>query len=291
MKDKLTGVIALDVGGSSIKSGIVKSDVSLHFTHNTPINSQASKKDVLQAFSKIIQIHLSQMDQNQLIGIVFAFPGPFDYKNGVSFIERQSKYDHLYQVNIRDELKKLLKFKKDILFCNDAEAAIVGEANYGAGKDFDRVFGITLGTGLGAGFVVNGISINEGVGVPPNAELFSLTFNGIRADDMFSTRGLIRRFQNIGLSYTNVGDVAKDIKRGNTAPIQVFNQFGEDLGRFLRPIADDFSAEALVVLGGIAGSLTYFRNQLENHIKIPVLNGKIKGSALLGAARWFFKDH
>jgi len=291
LKNHLTIVISLDVGGSSVKSGTVKSDGSVNSIHHTPIDSQAPKEDVLHVFVNIIKMHLDKVDRDKLIGIAFGFPGPFDYKNGICFIQGQSKYDHLYKVNIRDELITLLKFKKDILFCNDAEAAIVGEANYGAAKDFDRVFGITLGTGLGVGFVVNGISMHEGMGIPPNAELFPLIFNGSRADDIFSTRGLIGHFQKIGLSYTNVAEAIEDMKRGNTAPIQVFNRFGEDLGRFLRPIADDFSAEVLVVLGGIAGALTYFRDQLENQLNLPVFNGKIQGSALLGAANIFFSNH
>ena len=67
---------------------------------------------------------------------------------------------------------------KSILFRNDAEAAINGEANYGAGQDFDSVIGITLGTVLGTAFIVNGVSVHAGQGIPPNAELFPLKFNG-----------------------------------------------------------------------------------------------------------------
>ncbi|MEE8553169.1 MAG: ROK family protein, partial [Desulfobacterales bacterium] len=151
MINNLTSVIALDVGGSSVKSGLVESSGSVYFVYNTPINSQGSKEDVLQVFVKIIQIYLRKVDPNKLLGIGFGFPGPFDYENGLCLIQGQSKYDKLYKVNIREELKRLLDFHKPILFCNDAKAAIIGEANYGAGQDFDRVIGITLGTGLGAG--------------------------------------------------------------------------------------------------------------------------------------------
>ncbi|UCD89540.1 MAG: ROK family protein [Desulfobacterales bacterium] len=291
MNNDLISVVAIDVGGSSVKSGAVTFDGSVTSLLHTPIDSQASKDDVLHQFVNIIKKHLDKINQDALIGIAFGFPGPFDYMNGVSYIQGQSKYDDLYQVNIRDELKKRLKFKNDIRFCNDAEAAIVGEANFGAGKGFNRVFGITLGTGLGAGFVVNGISIHKGTGIPPNAELFPLTFKGIRADDLFSTRGLLVRFQNLGHSYSAVAEATTDIKHGNTVPIQVFNQFGEDLGRFLRPIAEDFSAEILIVLGGIAGAFTYFRDPLEDHLDIPVVNGNIQNAALLGAATLLFKDH
>ena len=281
-------VIALDVGGSSVKSGIVRSSGSVHFFNHTPINSQAAKEDVLQEFVKIIQMYLQKVDPDEFLGISFGFPGPFDYKNGLCLIHGQSKYDNLYQVNIKDELKKMLDFDKAILFCNDAEAAVIGEANYGAGQDFDRVLGITLGTGLGAGFIVNGVSVHEGQGLPSNAELFPLIFNGKRADDLFSTRGLIERFKKRGFYYSNVADAIKDIKHGNTFLVQVFREFGKDLGQFLRPFVNDFAADILIVLGGIASAIEHFHSKLEDQLNIPVYPGKVQNAALLGIAKLFY---
>ena len=281
-------VIALDVGGSSVKSGIVRSSGSVHFFNHTPINSQAAKKDVLQEFIKIIQMYLHKVDPNEFLGIAFGFPGPFDYKNGLCLIHGQSKYDNLYKVNIKYELIKMLNFDKSILFCNDAEAAVIGEANYGAGQDFDRVLGITLGTGLGAGFIVNGVSVHKGQGIPSNAELFPLIFNGKRADDLFSTRGLVERFKKRGFYYSNVADATKDIKHGNTFLVQVFREFGKDLGQFLRPFVNDFAADILIVLGGIASAIEHFHSKLEDQLNIPVYPGKAQNAALLGAAKLFY---
>ena len=283
-------VIALDVGGSSVKSGLVKSDGLVDFVCHTPINSQASKEKVLRVFAEIIQTVLPKVNPNEFLGIAIGFPGPFDYKNGLCLIQGQSKYDNLYRMNIRDELSKLLDFKKPILFCNDAKAAITGEANYGAGKDFDRVMGITLGTGLGAGFIVNGVSVYTGQGIPLNAELFLFEFNGKRADDLFSTRGLIERFRQSGFHYSNIAEATKDIQHGHTFLIEVFREFGKDLGRFLRPFVDDFGADVLIVLGGIAGALNYFRSKLEDQLDIPVQPGKIQDAALLGAAKLFYYE-
>ena len=281
-------VIALDVGGSSVKSGLVRSSGSVHFFNHTPINSQAAKEDILQEFVKIIQMYLHKVNPNEFIGIAFGFPGPFDYKNGLCLIHGQSKYDNLYQVNIKDELKKMLNFDKSILFCNDAEAAVIGEANYGAGKDFDRVLGITLGTGLGAGFIVNGVSVHEGQGIPSNAELFPLIFNGKRADDLFSTRGLIERFKKRGFYYSNVAEATEDIKQGNTFLVQVFREFGKDLGQFLRPFVDDFGADVLLVLGGISSAIEHFHREVEDQLNIPVFPGRSQNAALLGAAKLFY---
>lgn len=191
-------------------------------------------------------------------------------------------------MNIRDELSKSLDFKKPIFFCNDAKAAITGEANYGAGKEFDRVMGITLGTGLGSGFIVKGTSLSKGQGIPPNAELFPFEFNGKKADDFFSTRGLIERFKKRGLYYGNVADVTKNIQHGDIFLIKVFREFGKDLGQFLCPFIDDFAADILIVLGGIANALDYFRSELEAQIDIPARPGKIQDVALLGVAKFLY---
>ena len=145
--------------------------------------------------------------------------------------------------------------------------------------------GITLGTGLGAGFIVNGTSLSKGQGIPPNAELFPFEFKGKRADDLFSTRGLIERFKKRGLYYGNVADATKDIQTGDIFLIEVFREFGKDLGQFLCPFVKDFAADVLIVLGGIANVLDYFRSDLEAQIDIPAPSGKIQDVALLGVAK------
>jgi predicted NBD/HSP70 family sugar kinase len=71
LKNNLTSVIALDVGGSSVKSGLVRPSGSVHFFNHTPINSQAAKEDVLQVFVKIIQMYLHKVDPNEFLGISF----------------------------------------------------------------------------------------------------------------------------------------------------------------------------------------------------------------------------
>ena len=60
------------------------------------------------------------------------------------------------------ELKNIIE-QRAALPCkldNDARVVALGEALYGAGKNHDRVLVLTLGTGLGVGFIVNG-KLNE----------------------------------------------------------------------------------------------------------------------------------
>jgi glucokinase len=287
MNNKNRSIIALDVGGSSVKSAIITDSGKLiGDTIITFIDSKAEADDLLGSFVKIINRHLNA----SIEGIVFGFPGPFDYEEGICWIVDLKKYEALYGLNLKIELTNLLRIKIPILFRNDAEAAIVGEALYGAARHFNRFIGITLGTGLGSTFIEGGKPVTKGPGLPEGRWLFPVIFHGIKADDVFSTRGLQARMVEMGIDGMDIYEAAEHARRGNMKLQNLFLQFGKDLGEFLRPFVQDFSAEALLVLGGIAKALDIFQPTLQGLLQIPMLGGKLGNkAALFGAANLFFK--
>ena len=177
-----------------------------------------------------------------------------------------------------------------VVFRNDAEAAIIGEARYGAGGSYRRLIGITLGTGFGSAFVAYGASVSDEPGVPPNGWLYCVPFRGVPADEVFSTRGLLARLHAIDAMHDTIESFAEDARRGNTPIRQGFAQFGRDLGEFLTPAAAEFGAEAILVLGGIAGAIDLFGHALTDRLSVAVLAGQLGASApLLGAAELLFE--
>ena len=280
-------VIALDVGGTSVKSALVAPGG--HISGNsslTSIDSSGEAEDILGAFAKIIRAHLDECRASNLLGVVFGFPGPFDYAAGICLIEGVEKYGAIYGVNMRDALRTRLNLGDiPILFRNDAEAAVVGEARYGAGRDYHRLIGVTLGTGCGSAFLVDGVPVDSGPGVPPNGWLYPVLFRGLRADDIFSSRGLESRLRSAGVREHNVKAAAAVARAGDRAARQVFEAFGADLGSFLDPHAVAFAAEAVLVLGQIAGAMDLFGPPLLQTLSVPALPGEHgPDAALLGAA-------
>jgi glucokinase len=171
-----------------------------------------------------------------------------------------------------------------IRFRNDAEAAIVGETCYGAGKPYRRLIGITLGTGIGSAFMKNGRSVTSGAGVPPNGWLYSAPIQDIQADNIFSTRGLMARLHRAGINAPTVADAVKQ-----SGAAGVIAQFGADLGRFLSPFVIDFQAETVLVLGGIANTYPLMADSLNQALPVSAVPGQLGVSApLLGAADLFF---
>ena len=280
--------IALDVGGSSVKSATVAPGGQvLGELCQTQVDSIATADEILGSLARAVAAHLAH---EVPVGIGLGFPGPFDYADGVSWITGVEKFEALYGLNVRAGLRQRLGLGDvPILFRNDAEAAIVGEALYGAGRGRRRLIGVTLGTGLGSAFTINGLPVSTGPGVPAHGWLYSMPFQDQRADDCFSRRGLLARLQAAGYAWSDVRPAAEAAHHGEMAARQVFEAFGADLGTFLSPFVGAFGAEAVLITGGLAGALHLFAAPLQQALAVPVLAAQ-RGSAapLLGAAELVF---
>jgi glucokinase len=284
-------VIALDVGGTSVKSAwVAPGGRVIGEPVITPIDSSGNAESILGTFAHIIHTHHGQAQTSNVIGVALGFPGPFDYEAGICLIEGVEKYGAIYGVNIRDALRARLKLGQlAILFRNDAEAAVVGEARYGAGSNYRRLIGVTLGTGCGSAFLADGMPVISGLGVPPNGWLYPVLFRGIRADDVFSRRGLAARLRAAGITELKVIEAMGAARAGDVTARQVFEAFGADLGTFLNSFAVAFTAEAVLVLGRIASAIDLFGPRLRQALCVPALPGERgPAAALLGAADLLF---
>lgn len=278
-------VIALDVGGSSVKSSLVAEDQQIIGDVRVDVIRSESTADViLNTLAAIITVHLNKVKEVQ--GIALAFPGPFDYEQGICLIQNQAKYDSLSGLNVGEKLKKILRMPTlEMKYRNDAEAAILGEALYGAGKSSSRLLGLTLGTGLGSAFIVEGVLVTEGPGVPPKGWLYASPFGHQNADDVFSTRGLLGRLRERGIHADDIISAIQGAEGNNTGLSESFASFGNDLGEFLEPFISAFRADTLLITGGIAEAWEYFVPSLQRSLSVPVLRSALGNrAALLGAA-------
>ena len=282
-------ILALDVGGSSVKSALVADGPQLvGQVWVDAIHSQGTAAEILQTLSKRIASRLEKA--TEVRGIAFAFPGPFDYERGICLIQNQAKYDALYGLNVGAKLKEMLGVPTlEVRYRNDAEAAILGEALYGAGVSYSRLLGLTLGTGLGSAFVADGRPIADDADVPQHGWLYPLPYAGQRADDVFSTRGLLRRLQERGIHAVDVASAIEAAEEEDPVLAECFTSFGADLGRFLAPSVLRFRAQAVLILGGIAGAWHRFAPSLGGSLPVPVLRGALgERAALFGAAALYF---
>lgn len=95
-----------------------------------------------------------------------AFPGPFDYENGIPLMQGINKYDALYGKNLRTFLEQAFP-AVSFRFANDADLFGLGEYHFCGEPREERVMYICIGTGLGSCFIENGALIKNRADVLP----------------------------------------------------------------------------------------------------------------------------
>lgn len=186
-----------------------------------------------------------------------AIPGPFDYARGVADFHGVGKLDALRGVDLGRILRQAVTGGTGHAhFVNDAEAFAVGEWAAGAASGHRRVIGVTLGTGVGSCFLVDGIALGHGPGVPPHGRLDLVEVAGQPLEDTVSRRAIRAHYAGvageIAPTRLDVREIAARARAGDIAAKRALGEPLKALGRILAPSALDFEASILVVGGSIA---------------------------------------
>ena len=257
-------ILALDIGGTFIKSGVFAPDGTLRLLPQIPSRSAGSRDEIISAMRSAV----TAAGRADAVGI--AIPGPFDYSRGVSFMTH--KFGALNGVNLRAELG----LDVPCVFVHDANAFLLGELGFGELRGVARAGAVTLGTGLGAAAAVNGVTADNDLGSPaPEVSLWKQPFHGGIAEDRISTRALVKKYPASGAK-----EIADAARNGDAAALRVWREFGADLAELLSSWIARLDLEKVALGGQIAKSWDLFRAPLET---LPVAPARLSDAALYGA--------
>lgn len=262
--------IGVDIGGSHISSCAYdhenKKLCRETFSHKK-INPHGTKEEIMAGWVDALDTSIKCLGE-PISGIGLAMPGPFDYYNGISKITDVEKLQSLFDVNLRSELAERLKIQPShVRFINDATAFSVAEALIGKASKYKRAIAITLGTGLGSSFLINGKPIIKDKQVPEGGFLYYQYYQNEFADDIFSTRGIINAFEKeTGKRLKNVKELCELVDVDPNAN-KVFHDFGTRLADFINPFIEEFGAEVLVFGGNISKAFEFFGPALEEELR------------------------
>jgi glucokinase len=277
-------ILVFDIGGSHISCcSFLPSDSSTGDVQQATVADSCSLAEFLQTIMLLGKRALP--DGEELGGASLAMPGPADYACGISYMKH--KFQGLYGVSLAPELASCLDCPPDrISFLNDADAFLIGELNGGAAAGAQRAIGITLGTGIGSAFAVDGRLVVDGAGVPKGGEIWNHPYRGDIVENIISTASIQRSYEcRTGLR----AEVRSIAGRAASEPEarEIFEQFGLALGQVLREVCGEFRPECIVLGGGIAGSSSLFLPAAEQALEglsIRICISKLGGYApLVGA--------
>lgn len=231
-------ILALDIGGTFIKSAVFQDGKVIRTLPKQPSCSVGSREEITAALRRVIAA------AGPVDGIAVSIPGPFDYRCG------QFLMTHKFAA-VKDCFFSEFSGNIPACFIHDANAFLLGELLHGAGRGFQRVGGITLGTGLGAALAVNGELQIKIPGSPAeHVSLWNQPYRDGIAEDYVSVRALLKNFPDMD------GKMLEDAAReGCIGARHAWQQYSADLYQLLRGWKSRLAVEVIVVGGQLRKGL------------------------------------
>ncbi|REC48881.1 ROK family protein [Chryseobacterium pennipullorum] len=283
----MQNILGIDIGGSHITLAQVdpeKREIISSTYVREHVDSFDTRENIFSAWvSAIRKASEGLAKEDLLVGI--AMPGPFDYHNGIALM-KQGKFIDLYNINIKDELAERLSVSKEqIYFVNDAAAFMEGEVFGGCVQEFTKIFGVTLGTGLGTTFYNGELATDE--------DLWDAPFKDSICEDYLATRWFVKYYKE--LTGEQISGTKELLDKPKEIQTKVFDEYADSFAGFVIQYVKNYEPEVLVIGGNIAKAYPHFekrfnQNLKKNNINLPVrISAIFEDAAILGAASYALK--
>ena len=253
--------IGLDLGGTAIKGGVLLDNESVH---EASCESPKDYQECLGALENLAQslainAGASSVD---ICTLGLAAPGAVNQSDGV--VTDSPNLQFLDNQPLREDLANRLSWP--VTLENDASAAALGEANFGAGKNHPSFLLVTLGTGIGGGVVLNHKLWSGSGGLA--GEFGHMRANHARpcncgslgcVEAGLSSPQLLKWAQDEGSSATSLPALSKAAEEGDSLAISIFQRAGAYFGEALAQVALILDLRVFLLGGGGAPILPHLK--------------------------------
>lgn len=298
-------IIGIDVGGTSVKIGLLSYEGQImekwEIPTNTENNGAVISDDVWRSISdKLKKLNIGV---ESIMGIGVGAPGFIDGDTGFIYEAVNIGWKNYA---FADDLKS--RSGLPVFVENDANIAAVGENWLGAGKNAKNMIAITLGTGVGGGIIVNGEILSGENGMAGEIGHITIDPDGYQCncgkkgclETIVSATGIVRQAmekiekneQGMLLSqYEKYGKVtAKDVfefaEKGDAASKEIVRNTADILGSFIANMGVIVNPKKVLIGGGVSQAGKQFLTQIEEafqkHALPRVLEACQLGIAELG---------
>ncbi len=143
--------IGIDLGGTNIKAALVERNAGVIVVKRTPTEAERGVDHVLDRIVEVAREMIEEAPGKHVVGIGIGAPGTINWER--TSIRYPPNIPGWVEVNLRDALQKRLREDLHVIVENDANAAALGSAHYGAGRPYEAFIMVTLGTGVGGAII------------------------------------------------------------------------------------------------------------------------------------------
>lgn len=274
--------IAVDLGGTFIKAGLVSETGEITLTRQVPTHAHAGGIAVGRQIAETARaIYAESREKERIVGIGLGSPGLINAQEGIVHFSPNFEgwVDVPLVAHVREALLELNRLP--VFLENDVNAMTLGEVKFGAGRGARYVVGMTLGTGVGGGIVLDGAIYHGASNTAGEIGHMTVLPDGRRCgcgnegclEALVGTAGLLERTRakiqggtpsqlSADLDRLTPRRIADAAKAGDRVALEIFAESGRYIGIVLASVANFLNPEMAIIGGGIsaAGEEILFRH-------------------------------
>jgi glucokinase len=234
-------VIAVDLGGTNIRAGLVEDGRLLNHR-----DAKLIEKDILQStLDQLSGLILSVMKPG-VTGIGIGVPSVVDINTGIVY--DVTNIPSWKKVELKSILEK--RFGIPVMVNNDVNCFILGEHRFGLAKGYTSVVGLAMGTGLGGGIIIN----NElYAGSNCGAGEFGLVPYLDENIEAYCSGGFFSRKCN-----TSALEAFNRASEGEPGALESWKVFGFHLGYAIKTVVYTYDPDVIILGGSIAKASHFY---------------------------------
>ena len=251
-------IIGVDIGGTTFSSALFSDGLeTLRLSEKEFVSEYLETDSFLNALSGQINSLIDGNKNIDVIGIGVSCPGPLDSKNGI--ILETPNMQILQNVHLKKEIQERVGIDTHIQ--NDANLFALGEWFKNSGNPDEIFSGVTLGTGLGFGVIINGKIYSGAHGLA--AEYAISPLDGGNWESRVSIQAIrdiaSKYFEDKNISPKKLSSMAED---GNQDALKIWHEFGRNLGMALSHFINLVDPHKISVGGGISNAFNLFESEM-----------------------------
>jgi glucokinase len=287
--------LGVDIGGTKVSAGLVDQLGHILFTTRSSMITGGDAQDGFSAVKRVIDEMLQRRGDITISGIGVSSPGPVDPQTGI--VANPCNLPCWRDFPLRSEIERTygLPAKVD----NDANAAGLAEALWGAAAEFDSVFYATIGTGIGTAIVLNRAIFHGPSGAAGEGGHMSIDY---RSPDLScncgkpgcveaiaSGPGIARRARVLVNSGSSRGKKLLELAGGDVAAItsetvgaawregdpmatEILRETADVLAVWFGNLIDLLEPEVVVVGGGLSELISHFFDEISERLPMWCIN-------------------
>ena len=271
-------IIAVDLGGTNLRVGKVQNNaITQHCLRAVPStdNDEVVLKELIGA--------IGTMFDGKVAAIGIGVPSVVDVDRGIVYdVQNIPSWK---EVHLKERMENT--FGVPVHVNNDANCFALGECHFGKGKEFRHIVGLVIGTGLGAGIIIdrrlyNGSNCGAG-------EIGTIPYKEQTIEYYCSGQFFTREF---GVSGQTVFERAR---AGDPAAIQAYEAFGYEMAHAVMTALYSFDPQIVILGGSVSKAFPFFKKSMMERMiasfayqhalrRLVIEGSELPDIALLGAA-------